>query len=334
MSLSTYFSDNQTKQKSYDQFYNQKARSDFVQRRKLRAMIAQEAADEALTDKLAQLYMGSVSKAPEYDYDKVLKKVQAAKPEVVKGPTIELPARGGFAENLRANARAARDTPATESDRRSMEFFNDQFNKDTRAFQTTRLFKASSYGDAKKMAQREAFKYVEDYQKRARSDKVNANRVLSPDQEEAAAKKVAKKILSGFKRDRKDSVVSAKPDPKRRLFADDAEDAEDVPDDDVEEKMTEKEIRREKELKSQNPNLRTLYQNIAKNQFINKDNFDSYEFFKKIKHDFTANVDLRNGHGYFKRHFPQPKPNVSNDRKNFDKYKKKLSEAINKAFPI
>lgn len=62
MSLSSYFSDNKTKLKDYDQYYDHKSRSDFVQRQKLRALIAQEAADDAMTEKLAQLYMSSVSK--------------------------------------------------------------------------------------------------------------------------------------------------------------------------------------------------------------------------------------------------------------------------------
>jgi hypothetical protein len=65
MSLSTYFSDNQSKQKSFDRYYDKMARRDFIQGRKLRALIAQEAADESMTDKLAQLYMSSVGKAPE-----------------------------------------------------------------------------------------------------------------------------------------------------------------------------------------------------------------------------------------------------------------------------
>jgi len=105
MSLSTYFSDNQTKQKAYDRYYDQIARSDFVQRRKLRALIAQEASDESLTDKLAQLYMSSVGKAPDYAYDKVLKKLQKAKPEPVAGtPEVSIP--------------AAPATPATEPRRR------------------------------------------------------------------------------------------------------------------------------------------------------------------------------------------------------------------------
>ncbi|KAE9111147.1 hypothetical protein PF001_g23462 [Phytophthora fragariae] len=113
--------------KAYDQFYNQRARSDFVHRRKLRAMIAQESADESLNDKLAQLYTGAVGKAPEYGYDKELKMVQMAKPEVVKGPTIEIP-------NSPASA-----TPATtrRPRRSSMEIFledqaTNKFIHDTR----------------------------------------------------------------------------------------------------------------------------------------------------------------------------------------------------------
>ncbi|GMF33788.1 unnamed protein product [Phytophthora lilii] len=333
MSLSSYFSDNQSKQKAYDRYYNQTALSDFVQRRKLRALIAQEAADESLTDKLAQLYMSSVGKAPDYEYDMVLKKIQKARPEVKTGPTVEIP-RGGFTENLRSKTRAAQNTPDTESERKSMDFFNDLFERDTRALKTTRAFKADSYGDAKQKAQREARKYVEDYQKRARSDKVNANRVLTPDQEEFATKKVAKRILSGFKRDRKDSVVSAKPESKRRLF-DEAEDATDVgEEDDEEEKMSAEQQRREQELKKLNPGLRSQYQRMAKDEFIAKENYDREAFFKRFRREFRANIDLRHGDGYFKRHFQRPDVSLPNDQKNFDNYKKKITTILNKALPV
>ncbi|GMF55269.1 unnamed protein product [Phytophthora fragariaefolia] len=247
MSLSSYFSDNQSKQKVYDKYYDQKTRSDFVQRRKLKALITQEAADESLTDKLAQLYMSSVSKAPDYDYDRVLKKVQKSKPDVPKVENPPPPSK--FAENIRRKSRQDNEIPQTPGTtrpncRESMEFFKEVFNHDKPKFDSFRWeeFKARSYADAIKIAQREARKYVEDYQKMASSDKSNANRVLSADQEEEAIDEVVKNLMIGVKRDTKDSVVSAKPKPKRsrsrKLVYDEEADAVENNSDDEEGNMS------------------------------------------------------------------------------------------------
>ncbi|GMF47694.1 unnamed protein product [Phytophthora fragariaefolia] len=178
MSLSSYFSDNQSKQRAYNKYYDQKARSDFVQRRKLKALIAQEAADESLTDKLAQLYMGSVGKAPDYDYDRVLKKVQRSRPGVEKGPTMAISTQEASADPV---------TPATA--------------------------KRSRLCNAEKSARKAAKRYVDDYQKAARSDKVNANRMMNASEARAAEEYLTKQIL-GDKRSRSASD-NAKPKSKR-----------------------------------------------------------------------------------------------------------------------
>ncbi|GMF46321.1 unnamed protein product [Phytophthora lilii] len=295
MSLSSYFSDNQSKQKAYDRYYNQTARSDFVQRRKLRALIAQEAADESLTDKLAQLYMSSVGKAPDYEYDMVLKKIQKARPEVKTGPTVELPKpRRGVAENLRTEAAQNQSTPETSkpSRRESMEYFQQKVADDKQKFESFRSeeFKANSYGDAKRIAQREARKYVAEYQKMARRDKINANRVLSSEQEEEATKEVVNNLMIGFKRERRDSVVSAKPEPKRsrskQLVYDEEEDAKEINRDD-EEKLSPEEL-----IKKENDDIRGEYKHILRIRTSEK-HFDQNRLKDEFRRLFREDVDKR-----------------------------------------
>ncbi|ETI55200.1 hypothetical protein F442_02066 [Phytophthora nicotianae P10297] len=84
-----YFADNQQKQKAFDRCYGQMATSHFKQGRKLRALINQEAAEEALTEQMAKLYASSNAKQHEYDYDEVSKKLRGKVDKPVdhsKGP--------------------------------------------------------------------------------------------------------------------------------------------------------------------------------------------------------------------------------------------------------
>lgn len=79
-----YFASNQSKQKAFDRYYNAKAKSDFKQGVKLKALINKEAADAALAEQLASMYMQAVGKTREYDYDTVNDKLGRKAPPVVK----------------------------------------------------------------------------------------------------------------------------------------------------------------------------------------------------------------------------------------------------------
>ncbi|GMF12648.1 unnamed protein product [Phytophthora lilii] len=69
--MNGFFTDNQTKQKAYDRYYNAMAKSDFVQGAKLKAMIQQQALDDASSDSLANLFQQVMSKSRDYDYDQI-----------------------------------------------------------------------------------------------------------------------------------------------------------------------------------------------------------------------------------------------------------------------
>ncbi|GMF35214.1 unnamed protein product [Phytophthora lilii] len=92
--MSGFFSDNQTKQKAYDRYYNAMAKSDFVQGKKLKALIQHESLDDASTDSLANLFQQVMSKNREYEYDEITKKLlkgPKGPPEIIKGEASATP---------------------------------------------------------------------------------------------------------------------------------------------------------------------------------------------------------------------------------------------------
>lgn len=87
--MNGFFTDNQTKQKAYDRYYNAMAKSDFMQGRKLKALIQKESLDEASADSLANLFQQVMAKTREYDYDQITQKLKKGAPEVVKGESSQ-----------------------------------------------------------------------------------------------------------------------------------------------------------------------------------------------------------------------------------------------------
>ncbi|KAG6951681.1 hypothetical protein JG687_00013459 [Phytophthora cactorum] len=87
--MNGFFTDNQTKQKAYDRYYNAMARSDFVQGAKLKGMIQQQSLDEASSDSLAKLFQQVMNKSRDYDYDKITSKLTKKAPSVIKGEDVK-----------------------------------------------------------------------------------------------------------------------------------------------------------------------------------------------------------------------------------------------------
>ncbi|GMF37573.1 unnamed protein product [Phytophthora lilii] len=316
MSLSNYFSDNQTKQKAYDKYYNQMARRDFVQRRKLKALIAQEAADESLTDKLAQLYMGSVGKSPDYEYDRVLKKIQKSKPDVVKGPTVAIP-------NPATPATPPTQPRSGRTRRSSVEYFKtDQSTKSFIDTERMREFKAKDFAIAEKSARKAAQKYVDSYQKRARIDKVNSNRSMNDAEAKAAEEYIVSQIL-GDKRSRSASDTGkpkSKRSAKRNLF-DGRENADyrtegersdsDLSDDFMKSLREEAEFR--KLFKTMKKNIFTEINNFQPTTKSGNPNWDGKQLYNQLK-KYEPAIDKARGQGYFKDNIrPPPKGKASKD---------------------
>lgn len=80
-----YFRDNQQMMKAYDRYFNQMAKSDFVQGRKLKALIEKEHLDDASVEQIATLFQKAVSRSRDYDYDRITQKLLRKAPEVLKG---------------------------------------------------------------------------------------------------------------------------------------------------------------------------------------------------------------------------------------------------------
>ncbi|GMF65768.1 unnamed protein product [Phytophthora lilii] len=287
MSLSSYFSDNQTKQKAYDRFYNQMARSDFVQRRKLKALIAQEAADESLTDKLAQLYMSSVGKAPEYDYDKVLKKIQKAKPEVEKGTAVKIPV---------ASASPATPATARRPRRSSMEIFledqgTNKFIKETKQELWERKHKKTTIPDnAREKAEADVESYIYDYQKKQRAKKSSTRRELTISEMEEAKKRLAEKILQ-----QDEAPKSEKKKANRRLRMDDDETETKIAPEVLERQRN---VERMTKLIKDNPNVKAKYVAII-NSFKSSQNYDQVGLYNKLMTTVSGDIDARTRDGYF-----------------------------------
>ncbi|GMF32489.1 unnamed protein product [Phytophthora lilii] len=90
--MSGFFSDNQTKQKAFDRYYNAMAKSDFVQGKKVKALIQHESLDDASSDSLANLFQQVMAKNREYDYDQITRKLlkgPKGPPEIIKGEAHE-----------------------------------------------------------------------------------------------------------------------------------------------------------------------------------------------------------------------------------------------------
>jgi hypothetical protein len=316
MSLSTYFSDNQTKQKAYDRYYDQKARSDFVQRRKLRALIAQEASDESLTDKLAQLYMSSVGKAPDYAYDKVLKKLQKAKPDV-RTPEVSIPIT------------ATPATPATEPrrgrPRRSsvdailQDQGTNQFIKQTRRELFDRSSKKTNMaGDAEEKAFNDAEEYVFEYQKKQRAKKSKNRRELNDAELVEARKRIAEKILQQNEAAADTRPAEKAKQAKRRLRMDD---------DDTEEKMSPEDLRRHQ---MENDHTKGEYAHLLRMRTREK-KFDQQSLKAEFRELFQKRVDKIAGPGYFEKNYPTISP-TAKSKSSFNNHKKSVKEFLDKVF--
>lgn len=296
MSLSTYFSDNQTKQKAYDRYYDQKARSDFVQRRKLRALIAQEAADDSLTDKLAQLYMSSVSKAPEYAYDKVLKKVQAAKPEVAT-PEVSIPITSTPATPA---TQPRRGRPRRSSidmvlqDQGTNRFINET-RKDLLGRTSKKNNMANDIEDIEGKAFAAAEEYVFDYQKRERAKKAKNRRDLNDAEKVEAQKRIAEKILQQTEAAADTRPAEKAKQARRRLRMEDEQ---------TETKIAPEELERQRnlaritELNKYNRAIRQKYEGVIKS-FTQQKNYSQTQLYNALKGSVGSDIDARTNDGFF-----------------------------------
>ncbi|DBA03238.1 TPA: hypothetical protein N0F65_011597 [Lagenidium giganteum] len=109
--MNGFFTDNQTKQKAYDRYYNATAKSDFVQGQKLKALINQQALDDASTESLAGLFQQVMVKSRDYDYDQITKKLLKEPPKPIEGD-VTAPSKGKKKPSVANMGDVLEDKPA------------------------------------------------------------------------------------------------------------------------------------------------------------------------------------------------------------------------------
>ncbi|RLN97502.1 hypothetical protein BBJ28_00024574 [Nothophytophthora sp. Chile5] len=278
-----YFSDNQTKQKAYDKFYTASFRNDYVQGRKLRALIKQEADDEALTDKLASMQSEQTARLKDYDYEKVGSRFVRAPKKPVKNPVDESVEKARAETAKRQYIHQSTDTKAAPArPRRSSVdvMMEDQgtnaFIQETRRWDSKREHKSDNL-DLK----RDADQYVNSYQKKQRGQKFKDNR-MSKEEKDIAKQRLYGEMLRAREAGADDDTSSDTDSVKR-------------------------EIAHEKKLKSSNAHIRSEYTNTI-------DDFTRLSrptLYKAIKGRYKADVDARMGEGYFNDNFKPPKGKAS-----------------------
>ncbi|RLN91207.1 hypothetical protein BBJ28_00015586 [Nothophytophthora sp. Chile5] len=278
-----YFSDNQTKQKAYDKFYTASFRNDYVQGRKLRALIKQEADDEALTDKLASMQSEQTARLKDYDYEKVGNRFLRTPKKPVKNPVDESVERARAETAKRQYIHQSTDTKAAPArPRRSSVdvMMEDQgtnaFIQETRRWDSKREHKSDNL-DLK----RDADQYVNSYQKKQRGQKFKDNR-MSKEERDIAKHLLFEEMLRAREAGADDDTSSDTDSVKR-------------------------EIAHEKKLKESNAHIRSEYTNTI-------DDFTRLSrptLYKAIKGRYKADVDARMGEGYFNDNFKPPKGKAS-----------------------
>ncbi|KAJ8550582.1 hypothetical protein ON010_g10486 [Phytophthora cinnamomi] len=266
------------------------ARSDYIQGRKLKALSAQEAADEALTDKLAQLNMNAIGKTPEYEYDAIGKKLQRK----IKGPIDQMAeVKARLKEGSEISRMGMEDTPDTSAKprrarRSSMDMFlldqaTNKFIKETRQELWDRKHKKTTHPeDTRQKAETEVEEYLYDYQRKQRQRKTATRRELTTTEMEEAKKRLAEKNLQL--------------DDALRMDDADEEETKMAP----EELERQRQVERQLKLIEDIPKIKDKYNKVI-GSFKASKNYNQYELFKAFKASVGNVIDARTSDNYFDR---------------------------------
>lgn len=298
-----YFASNQKKQKAFDRYYNAKAKSDFKQGVKLKALINQEAADAALAEQLASMYLNAVGKTREYDYDTVNDKLgrkapplqQQASPVVEEASPVAEPQQNNKSKQKRKYVHQTTD-PDVDVDDRAMpesDFVKKMVNDEIRK----KYAENPKSTNFKSVDQR-----INDYlkgQKMKRREKTQAKRDIKAQFE----KQFATADISA-KRSRAESTTSPNQREKKKPASEEAirktlnfDDEGDDEDEEFKVGVKEEELQREV-----NKSTKREY-----TKFI--DNYSTYScknLYKDVKHRFKEKVDKQMGDGYFDDFIKEP----------------------------
>ncbi|GMF38167.1 unnamed protein product [Phytophthora lilii] len=325
--MSGFFSDNQTKQKTYDRYYNAMAKSEFVQGKKLKALIQRESLDDASTDSLANLFQQVMAKNREYDYDLITEKLligTKGPPEIIKGDssTKEKKKHTYVPTSTDADNTAYMEQPTAPEDS-SEDFYRGVNNVAQKAVNTRSYIKGKktlkevvddqvrnylnkqkefrkedSHRRRQDMADKFANKVMEESEKLLKRKRTETPPNKSPS-DKRAAKRAAKQAAK---------LDEEEPSITRQLFQE--SDNEDSSDDEKEEKR-----------------LRKLNAGIKK---VYTDDIGSYKsqfaanLYESIQHRFGEAVEQRKGTDYFNDNAPKPPRKHKMSKISMNQYKTEL----------
>ncbi|KAL8013230.1 hypothetical protein Plhal710r2_c039g0136931 [Plasmopara halstedii] len=324
--MTGFFSDNQTKQKAFDRYYNAMAKSDFVQGKKLKAIILKENLDDASTDSLANLFQQVMGKNREYEYDQITKKLlkgPKGPPEIIKGEASETPK-----SSKKKHTYAPKSTDADfnmEEPTAPEESFEDFFSGVNDVAQ--KVVNTRAYIKGKKSLKEVVDDHVLKYlnkQREFRREDSNRRR------QEMAAKfvdEVMKESEKLLKRKRIETPTNKSPTDKRATKRA-AKRAEEEPsitrqlfqDSDVSESSDDEEIKEEKRSRGLNAGIIKVYTddiNSYKSQF-------AANLYESIRHRFGEAVDQRKGKDYFEDNAPKPPRKHKMKRDAMNQYKAEM----------
>lgn len=310
--MSGFFSDNQTKQKAYDRYYNAMAKSDFVQGKKLKALIQHESLDDASTDSLANLFQQVMSKNREYEYDEITKKLlkgPKGPPEIIKGEASKTPKSSKkknkyVPQSTDTDVNMEQPTEPEDATEDIPEDFYRGVNDVAQKAVNTRAY-IKGRKTLREVVDDHVMKYL-NKQKEFRKEDSNRRRKAMADK---FAEEVMKESVKLLKRKRITTPPNKSPTDKRATKKA-AKRAESEPsitrqlfqDSDDAESSDDEEIKEEKRLRGLNAGIKKVYTddiNSYKSSYANN-------LYESIRQRFRAAIEARKGKEYFEDNAPKP----------------------------
>ncbi|GMF14259.1 unnamed protein product [Phytophthora lilii] len=290
------FSDNQTKQKAFDRYYNAMAKSDFVQGKMPKSLIQRESLDDASTDSLANLFQQVMRKNREYEYDQITKKLlkgPKGPPEIIKGEANETPKTSKkkhtyVPQSTDADANMEEPTAPEQSFDDFFSGVNDVAHKFRRE-------------DSNRRRQEMAAKFADEVMKES-VKLLKRMRTETPPNKSPTDKRATKRAA------KQDEDIS------RKLFQQSDEEEE------SDNEETKQEIKEEKRLRKYNAGIKKVYTddiNSYKSQF-------AANLYESIRHRFAEAVEQRKGKDYFEDNAPKPPRKHKMKRDAMNQYKAEL----------
>ncbi|EGZ09524.1 hypothetical protein PHYSODRAFT_318234 [Phytophthora sojae] len=266
------------------------AKSDFVQGKKLKALIQNESLDDASADSLANLFQQVMAKNREYDYDQITKKLlkgPKGPPEIIKGEAHETPKASTKKHTYVPQSTDAdfnMDEPTAPEDS-SDDFYRGVNNVAQKVINTR------AYIKGKKTLRQVVDDHVRNY--------LNKQREFRREDSNRRRQEMASKFAE-----------KEEPSITRQLFqdSDDAESSDD------------EEIKEEKRLRGLNAGIKKVYTddiNSYKSSYANN-------LYESIRQRFGEAIEARKGKAYFEDNAPKPPRKHKMSKLAMKQYKEEL----------